>query len=89
MDYFGIKEPKDKIMCLLVHGGEHILSIDENSAETKDEDADEYKQLIEKIEKIYIPKKSRLHARFRFNKARKEAGQTIAQYEIELRRLAK
>ena len=89
MDYFEITDPKDKTMCLLVHGGEHILSIDENSPETDDKDADEYAVLIQKIEKIYIPKKSRLHARYRFNKARKEAGQTIAQYEIELRRLAK
>jgi hypothetical protein len=47
-------------------------------------DADEYTDLIEKVEKIYIPKKSRHHARFRFNKGRKEAGQTIAQYEIDL-----
>jgi hypothetical protein len=46
----------EKRMCLLVHGGEHILSIDENSPETDE---------------------------------RKGAGQTIAQYEIELRRLAK
>ena len=89
MDYFDIIEPKDKRMCLLVHGGEHILSIHENSPETDDKDADEYTELIEKIEKIYITKKSRLHARYRFNKARKETGQTIAQYEIELRRLAK
>ena len=89
MDYFGIKESKGKRMCFLVHGGEHILSIDENSAERQDEYADENKQLIEKIENIYVSKKSRLHARFRFNKARREAGQTIAQYEIELRRLAK
>ena len=89
MDYFEINDPKDKRMCSLVHGGEHIMSIDENSPETDNKDADEYADLIEKVEKIYIPKKSRLHARFRFNKARKEAGQTIAQYEIELRRLAK
>ena len=29
-------------MCLLVHGGEHILSIDENSPESDNKDADEY-----------------------------------------------
>ena len=89
MDYFDITDPKDKRMCLLVHGGEHILSIDENSPEIDNKDADEYTELIAKIEKIYIPKKSQFHARYRFSKARKEAGQTIAQYEIELRRLAK
>ena len=89
MDYFEITDPKDKRMCLLVHSGEHILSIDKNSPEIDDKDLDEYAVLIEKIEKIYIPKKSRLHARYRFNNARREAGQTIAQYEIELRRLAK
>ena len=33
-DYFEINDPKDKRMCLLVHGGEHIMSIDENSPET-------------------------------------------------------
>ena len=54
MDYFEITNPKDKAMCLLVHGGEHILSIDENSPETDDKDADEYAVLIQKIEKIYI-----------------------------------
>ena len=41
MDYFDITGPKDKRMCLLVHGGEHILSIHENSPETDDKDADE------------------------------------------------
>ena len=52
MDYFEITDPKDKTMCLLVHGGEHILSIDENSPETDDKDADEY--AIQKIrEDIY------------------------------------
>ena len=64
MDYFEITDPKDKTMCLLVHGGKHILSIDQNSPETHDKDADEYAVLIQKIEKIYIPKKSRLHARY-------------------------
>ena len=89
MEYFGIQDPKDRRMCLLVHGGNHIMSIDENSAETESKEDDEYESLINKIEKVFIPKKSRLHARFRFNKARIEQGQTIAQYEIELRRLAK
>ncbi len=65
------------------------MSIDENSPETEDKDANEYTELIGKIEKIYIPKELRLHARYRFIKARKETGQTIAQHEIELRRLAK
>ena len=31
----------------------------------------------------------RLHARFRFNKAVRQSSQSIAQYELELRRLAK
>ena len=67
---FEIKDTKNKRMCLLVHGGEHILLIHENSRETDNEDADEYTVLLEKMERIYIPKKSRLHARFRFKKAR-------------------
>ena len=65
------------------------MSIDENSVETGSKEGVLYTNLIDKIEKIFITKKSRLHARFRFNKARLEVGQTIAQYEIELRRLAK
>ena len=62
----------------------HILSIDKNSSESDNKDADKYAELIAKIEKIYIPKKSRLHTCYRFNKASKEADQTIAQYKIEL-----
>jgi hypothetical protein len=55
MDYFEINDPKDKRMCLLVHGGEHIMSIDENSPETDNKDEDEYTDLIEKVEKdIYL-----------------------------------
>ena len=38
---------KDERMYLLVQGGEHILSMDENFPETDN------KELIEKIEKIY------------------------------------
>ena len=36
-----------------------------------------------------MTKDTRLHARFRFNKAVRQPGQSIAQYELELRRLAK
>ena len=39
--------PKDERMYLLVQGGEHILSMNENSPETDN------KELIEKSEKIY------------------------------------
>ena len=45
--------------------------------------------MIAKIEHIYVARNTRLHARFRFNKAVRQSNQSIAQYELELRRLAK
>ena len=45
------------------------LSIDENGAETQ-EDLVKYKTvLIAKIEHMYVARNTRLHAKFRFNKA--------------------
>jgi hypothetical protein len=88
MKYFDIVKPDDMKAALLVHGGDKILSIDENGAEPEG-DLDEYKKLIAKIEHVYVAKNTRLHARFRFNKAVRQSNQSIAQYELELRRLAK
>jgi hypothetical protein len=64
MEYFGIQDPKYMRMCLLVHGGDQIMSIDENSVETGSKEGVLYTNLIDKIEKIFIPKKSRLHDDF-------------------------
>ena len=88
MKYFDIVKPDDMKAALLVHGGDKILSIDENGAEPEG-DLDEYKKLIAKIEHVYVAKNTRLHARFTFNKAVRQSNQSIAQYELELRRLAK
>lgn len=53
------------------------MSIDENSAEIDSKEGDEYMNFIGKIEKVFVPKKSWLHARFRFNKARSEGAQVL------------
>ena len=47
-----LRTRKIKLICLLVHGGEYILLIHENSPESDNKDADEYAELIEKMEKI-------------------------------------
>ena len=88
MKYFDIVKPDDMKSALLVHGGDKILSIDENGAEPEG-DLDEYKKFIAKIEHVYVAKNTRLDARFRFNKAVRHSNQSIAQYELEFRRLAK
>ena len=59
MKYFDIVKPEDIKAALLVHGGDKILSIDENSAQPQ-EDLDEYKTLIAKIEHIYVARNTRL-----------------------------
>jgi hypothetical protein len=65
MQYFGITQANDKRMCLLVHGGDQIMSIDTNAGEPEvDEEIDQYQELITKIENVFIPKKSQLHSRF-------------------------
>jgi hypothetical protein len=48
MKYFDIVKSDDMKAALLVHGGDKILSIDENGAEPEG-DLDEYKKLIAKI----------------------------------------
>lgn len=88
MAYYDITKPDDMKAALLVHGGDKILSIDENAAELEGE-LNEYASLIAKIEHVYVATNTRLHARFRFNKAVRQPNQTIAQYELQLRRLAK
>jgi hypothetical protein len=40
------------------HGGKHVMSIDENSAEIDSKEGDEYTNFIGKIEKVFVPKKS-------------------------------
>ena len=49
MKYFDIVKPEDMKAALLVHGGDKILLTDENDAQPQ-EDLDEYKTLIAKIE---------------------------------------
>ena len=53
MKYFDIVKSEDMKAALLVHGGNKILSIDENGAQPQ-EDLDEYKTWIAKIEHIYM-----------------------------------
>jgi hypothetical protein len=88
MKYFDTVKPDLIKAALLVHGGDKILSIGENGAEPEGE-SDEYKKIIAKIEQVYVAQNTRLHARFRFIKAVRQSNQSIAQYELELRRLAK
>ena len=78
LKYFDIVKPEDTKAALLVHGGDKILSMDENGAEPEG-DLDEYKRLIAKIEHVYVATNTRLHARFRFNKVVRQPGQSIAQ----------
>lgn len=76
--YYNMTKPEDMKAALLVHDGDKILSIDENGIEPEGE-LNEYEKLIAKVD----------HARFRFNKAVRQPCHSIAQYELELRRLAK
>jgi hypothetical protein len=46
-EYFDIVKPDDIKAASLVHGGDRILTIDENEAEPES-DLDEYKKLIAK-----------------------------------------
>lgn len=64
MNYYDITKPEDMKAALLVHGGDKILSTDENGTEPEGE-MNEYEKLIAKVEHVYVATNTRLHARFR------------------------
>ena len=88
MDYHEVEDPAEKKKCLLAHCGGDVLDLVENAADIEGTE-DAYTKTIKQIEQIYVIKKNRLFARYKFHTTIPTANQTTAEYENVLRGLAK
>ena len=81
---------KDKVSALKICGGQEIKKVARNLPDTApDEDDDDYKKLIQKLNNRFLPIKKEQHARYTFSKQRQEPGESIVNYTARLREKAK
>ena len=88
MDYHEVEVPAEKKKALLAHCGGADFDLVENAAEIEGAD-DAYTKTMKQIEQVYVIKKNRLFARYKFHTTTPTANQTTAEYENVLRGLAK
>jgi hypothetical protein len=70
--YFRITEPIDKKDALLIYGGNEIVRLNKNE---RAEELDEYAVLKNKLDKYFLPKKNKHHARYTFLRMKQERGE--------------
>ncbi len=86
--YFRITSPEDKKDALIIYGGNVIAKLEKNlpTAEPPEGEVDdEYTKLRRKLNTFYLPKKNKLHSRYKFNKMRPQSGESTNAYATRLR----
>ena len=75
--YFRITEPIDKKDALLIYGGNEIVRLNKSLKNERAEELDEYAVLKNKLDKYFLPKKNKHHARYTFLRMKQERGEQI------------
>ena len=70
--YFRITEPIDKKDALLIYGGKEIVRLNKSLKNERAEELDEYAVLNNKLDKYFLPKKNKHHARYTFLRMKQE-----------------
>ncbi|VDI57504.1 Hypothetical predicted protein [Mytilus galloprovincialis] len=83
--YFRITEPADKEDALIIYGGKDISRLERS---LRDEGEDQYKVLKNKLNKYYLPKKNKHHARYLFLKMKPFRDEYTVTYVMRLREKA-
>ena len=86
--YFRITEPVDKKDALLIYGGKEIVRLNKSLKNERAEELDEYAVLKNKLDKYFLPKKNKHHARYTFLRMKQERGEKIGSYVSRLREKA-
>ncbi|CAG2193058.1 SLC30A2 [Mytilus edulis] len=84
--YFRITEPADKKDALIIYGGKDISRLERSLRDEEGED--EYKVLKNKLNKYYLPKKNKHHARYLFLKMKPFKDEYTVTYVMRLREKA-
>ncbi|VDI39518.1 Hypothetical predicted protein [Mytilus galloprovincialis] len=84
--YFRITEPADKKDALIIYGGKDISRLERSLRDEEGED--EYKVLKNKLNKYYLPKKNKHHARYLFLKMKPFRDEYTVTYVMRLREKA-
>ncbi|CAC5361325.1 unnamed protein product [Mytilus coruscus] len=80
--YFRITEPADKKDALIIYGGKDISRLERSLRDKEGED--EYKVLKNKLNKYYLPKKNKHHARYLFLKMKPFRDENTVTYVMRL-----
>ena len=73
--YFRITEPVDKKDALLIYGGKEIVRLNKSLTNERAEELDEFAVLKNKLDKYFLPKKNKHHARYTFLRMKQERGE--------------
>ncbi|VDI62133.1 Hypothetical predicted protein [Mytilus galloprovincialis] len=84
--YSGITEPADKKDALIIYGGKIYSRLERSLRDEEGED--EYKVLKNKLNKYYLPKKNKHHARYLFLKMKPFKDEYTVTYVMRLREKA-
>ncbi|CAC5421054.1 unnamed protein product [Mytilus coruscus] len=84
--YFRITEPEDKKNALIIYGGKDIARLERSLR--NEEGEDEYKILKNKLNKLYMPKRNKHHARYLFLKMKPLRDENTVTYVARLREKA-
>ena len=87
--YLGISDVKDKVSAWKIYGGQEIKRLVRNLPDITEEGDDDYTKLRRKLDKYFMPKKNKHHARYIFSKERMAPGGSIVGYAARVREKAK
>ena len=89
--YFGINDPEMKKDGLIIYGGQIIADLEETLLNITGEEAgqDAYAQLVNKLNKHFLPKKNKDFARFQFGNLKQSNGESLSRYYTRIREIAK
>ena len=89
--YFGINDPEMKKDGLIIYGGQIIADLEDTLLDLTGEEAgeDAYAQLINKLNKHFLPKKNKDFARFQFENLKQSHDESLSRYYTRIREIAR
>ena len=89
--YFGINDPEMKKDGLIIYGGQIIADLEDTLLDLTGEEAgeDAYAQLINKLNKHFLPKKNKDFARFQFGNLKQSHDESLSRYYTRIREIAR
>ena len=89
--YFGINDSETKTDGLIIYGGQITADLEDTLLDLTGEEAgqDAYAQIVNKLNKYFLPKKNKDFTRFQFGNLQQNNGEPLSRYYIRIREIAK